>query len=197
MWTKKKGLLPLTFEDVYRTYFRFVWRTLAMFGVREADRMDVAQNTFIVVHRQLARFEGRAQLTTWLFAICRLVAMDYRRSAPVRREVVVDFNEFALDGAQPETAFEHLDRQDVLRLLDATLEKLPEGRRAVFLLYVLEEMSGEEIAAFLEIPLGTVRSRLRVARKRLGSEIGFRPENLSAGRAFSTAMARERIAGKA
>jgi RNA polymerase sigma-70 factor (ECF subfamily) len=179
MWTKKKGVVPLTFEDVYRTYFRFVWRTLAMFGVREADRMDVTQNTFIVVHRQLASFEGRAQMTTWLFAICRLIAMDYRRSAPVRREVVVDFAEFALAGAQPETPLEYLDRQDLSRLLDATLEKLPEGMRAVFLLYVLEEMSGEEIAAFLEIPLGTVRSRLRLARKRLSTEFGLPPEHLS------------------
>jgi RNA polymerase sigma-70 factor (ECF subfamily) len=149
-----------------------------------------------VVHRQLARFEGRAQLTTWLFAICRLVAMDYRRSPPVRREVIVDFGEVALAGAQPETPLEYLDRQDLLRLLDATLEKLPEGMRAVFLLYVLEEMSGEEIAAFLEIPLGTVRSRLRVARKRLGSDVGLRPEHSSECRAFSTAMARKRIAGK-
>jgi RNA polymerase sigma-70 factor (ECF subfamily) len=150
---------------VYRTYFRLVWRTLARFGVREADLMDVTQNAFLVVHRQLAGFEGRAQLPTWLFSICRLVAKDYLRSAPIRREVVVDFGKFALKDAQPETQLQHLDKQDLSRLLDAILEKMPEKLRVVFMLFELEEMSGDDIAHVLEIPVGTVRSRLRMSRE--------------------------------
>src|SRR5579863_6685531 len=82
-----------TFQEVYRNHFRFVWRTLGRLGVREADLLDVAQNVFLVVHRQLSGFEGRAEVTTWLFSICRLVAKDYLRSAPIRREVMVDVRE--------------------------------------------------------------------------------------------------------
>ena len=164
MWKSKKTPPALTFEKVYRTYFRLVWRTLARLGVREADLMDVTQNVFIVVHRQLSGFEGRAQLTTWLFSICRLVTRDYLRSAPIRREIVVDFGEFASNDVQPETQLDHIDKQDLSRMLDAALEKLPERLRAVFVLFELEEMSGEDIATFLDIPVGTVRSRLRMAR---------------------------------
>jgi RNA polymerase sigma-70 factor (ECF subfamily) len=167
----KKPPAALKFEDVYRAHFRFVWRTLGRFGVSDADLMDVTQNAFIVVHRQLPAFERRAQLTTWLFKICRLVASDHRRLARFRREVAVDFDEFPVSSEESETPLEQVDRRNLSHLLRATLEKLPEGKRAVFLLYTLEEMSGQEIASFLEIPLGTVRSRLRVARKRLGSDI--------------------------
>ena len=162
--SKKTPQAP-TFENVYRTYFRLVWRTLARLGIRDADLMDVTQNVFIVVHRQLSGFEGRAQLTTWLFSICRLVARDYLRSAPIRREVVVDFGEFASRDVQPETQLDHLDKKDLSRKLDAALEKLPERLRAVFVLFELEEMSGDDIATFLDIPVGTVRSRLRMARE--------------------------------
>jgi RNA polymerase sigma-70 factor (ECF subfamily) len=160
-----------TFEDVYRAHFRFVWQTLGRFGVREADLMDVTQNTFLVVHRKLPGFESRGSLRTWLFAICRGMARDYKRSARIRREVVVDFQEDPLPSAQPETQLEEMANQAVLRSLDSILEKLPEKLRAVFVLFVLDEMSGDEIAWLLQIPLGTVRSRLRLARARINGEI--------------------------
>src|SRR5579859_7843587 len=103
IWTSKPAAPPLTFQQVYALHFRFVWRALARQGVRESDLMDVTQNVFIIVHRQLAGFEGRAQLTTWLFSICRLVAKDYLRSAPIRREVVVDVRELARRGGAGES----------------------------------------------------------------------------------------------
>jgi RNA polymerase sigma-70 factor (ECF subfamily) len=167
---QKNPPVALTFEHVYRAYFRFVWRTLARFGIREADRMDATQNAFIVVHRQLPGFQGSAQLTTWLFSICRLVAKDYRRSAPVRREVIVDVGKFHWTGTEPETPLEYLYKHDLSRLAHAILEKMPESQRAVFTLFALEEMSGSDIASLLEIPVGTVRSRLRRAWERIRRE---------------------------
>jgi RNA polymerase sigma-70 factor (ECF subfamily) len=127
--------------------------------------MDVAQNVFLIVHRQLAAFEGRAQLTTWLFSICRRVARDYVRSGRVRYEVVTDVSYFTKPEEPSDTPLDRLDARDRARLLDAILEKMPEKARVVFVLFELEEMSGDDVAAFLEIPVGTVRSRLRVARE--------------------------------
>ena len=59
----------LDFREVYEAHFRFVWRTLRHLGVREADVMDVAQNTFLVVHRKLCEFEGRSELRTWRWVL--------------------------------------------------------------------------------------------------------------------------------
>ena len=155
---------PAVFQDVYRAHFRFVWRTLGRLGVREADLMDVTQNVFIVVHRQLSGFEGRAELTTWLFSICRLVAKDYLRSAPIRREILVDLRDLSRRGGSPGNPLQRLHTKDLSQLLDLILSKMPEKLRLVFVMFELEEMSGEEIARLLELPLGTVRSRLRLAR---------------------------------
>jgi RNA polymerase sigma-70 factor (ECF subfamily) len=152
------------FADVYRSHFRFVWRTLGMLGVREADLLDMTQNVFVVVHRQLGGFEGRSELTTWLFSICRLVVRDYRRSAKFRREILVDASELSGLIADAATQQHRLDSDDLRRILEAVLDRLPEKLREAFVLFELEEMSGEEIARLLDLPIGTVRSRLRLAR---------------------------------
>ena len=133
--------------------------------------MDVSQNVFIVVHRQLPTFEGRAEITTWLFSVCRLVAKDYLRSALIRREIVVDIRQLARRGGPGESPLERLDVQDLSDLLEALLRKLPEKLRVVFVMFELEEMSGEEIARLLDVPVGTVRSRLRLARSAFQREV--------------------------
>jgi RNA polymerase sigma-70 factor (ECF subfamily) len=162
---------PPTFKDVYEAHFRLVWRTLGRLGVREPDLLDVTQNVFVVVHRQLAGFEGRAKLTTWLISICRLVAKDYLRSAPIRREVVVDVRELARRAGPDGGPFDRMGAQDLSHILDAILAHMPEKLRVVFVMFELEELSGDEIARLLDLPVGTVRSRLRLARAAFQREV--------------------------
>jgi len=160
------SLAPPSFEfrQVYDTHFRFAWRALRRLGVREADLMDMTQNVFVVVHRKLSGFEGRSDLTTWLFGICRRVAIDYRRSARIRREVPADARQIAsLSGPEPAPAAP--DKAHLAALAEALLDRLPEKLRVVFVLFELDEMSGDDIATLLDIPVGTVRSRLRLARE--------------------------------
>ncbi len=160
----------LAFRTLYDAHFRFVWRALRRLGVREADLMDLTQNVFVVVHRKLASFEGRSEVTTWLFGICRRVARDYRRSAPIRREVSADGRSFAVL-AEPDAPSEALDKARLSAVAETLLDRLPEKLRIVFVLFELEEMSGDEIAALLEVPVGTVRSRLRLAREAFQREV--------------------------
>ena len=161
----------MTFDTVYRTHVPMVWQTLARLGVRESDLTDVTQDVFVVVHRQLPRFEGRSAVTTWLFSICRLVAKAYLRSARIRREVLVDIRELAERWATPADGAGKLADRERSRLLHAILAKIHEKLRVVFVMYELEELSGEEIAALLQLPVGTVRSRLRLAREAFRREV--------------------------
>ena len=133
--------------------------------------MDVTQNVFVIVHRQLPGFESRSKLTTWLFSICRLVAKDYLRSAPIRREVLVDIRDLSVRAATTDTPLRRLDSDDLGRMLEVILGRLPEKLRVVFVLFELDEMSGDEIAQLLELPVGTVRSRLRLAREAFQREV--------------------------
>jgi RNA polymerase sigma-70 factor (ECF subfamily) len=155
------------FHDIYQEHFDFVWATLRHLGVREADVLDLTQAVFVTVYAKLSTFEGRSTITTWLFGICRRLASAYRRSARFRREVPTDG--LAIDRrAAPESL---LARSNMREQAESILNKLPEAQRLVFVLFELEELSGPEIAGLLGISLGTVRSRLRLARttfERLG-----------------------------
>jgi RNA polymerase sigma-70 factor (ECF subfamily) len=134
----------MTFEEIYRAHFAFVWRSLRRLGVREEDAADTAQEVFIVVHRKLPEFAGRSKVTTWLYGVCFRVASGGRGRA-----------------ADPATIAE---RNEGFAMLERVLDRIPDEQRAVFCLFELEGMTGEEIAEALEIPLGTAYSRLRLAR---------------------------------
>ena len=151
----------MTFEETYRAHFAFVWRSLRRLGIAEDDAADAAQDVFIIVHRKLPEFAGRSKLTTWLYGICFRVASERRRAVP--RPLIGEQEAAAFIGRQadPGALAEH--RQG-LALLERVLDRLPDEQRAVFCLFELEGMTGDEIAEALEIPLGTAYSRLRLAR---------------------------------
>jgi RNA polymerase sigma-70 factor (ECF subfamily) len=159
------------FRVLYDAHFDFVWRSLRRLGVREPDARDQAQKVFLTAYLKLPEFAGRARVSTWLFAICQRVASDYRRSAPIRREVTTDAAELDLQRAQQAAPSERAEARLRAAEAEAILEKLPEAQRLVFVLFELEEMSGEEIADLLSISEGTVRSRLRLAREAFSREV--------------------------
>ncbi len=133
--------------------------------------LDLAQKVFLTAHLKLPEFEGRSLVTTWLFAICQRVASDYRRSALFRREVATDAAEMDLHSAATSDPAGGMESRQRARAAEVVLNKLPDPQRVVFVLFELEEMSGQDIAALLGISLGTVRSRLRLAREAFSREV--------------------------
>jgi len=159
------------FRTVYDAHFEFVWCSLRRLGVREADVMDLTQKVFLTVHLGLPNFEGRSQIRTWLFGICRRVASDYRRSSPVRREVVTDAAAMDLRRDEHDGPLVGTESRQRAAVAETILNRMPEPQRVVFVLFELDGLSGEEIAALLDISVGTVRSRLRLARERFQREV--------------------------
>jgi RNA polymerase sigma-70 factor (ECF subfamily) len=151
------------FRDVYDSHLSFVWRSLRRLGVPEANAGDAVQDVFLVVYRRLPDFDGGAKVSTWLFRICMHTAKDYRRRAYVRRELL-DATTGELEADPRGDALREVERREGLALAEAALEGLTLEQRAVFVLFELEDMTGDEIAETLGIPLGTVYSRLRLAR---------------------------------
>ena len=162
---------PPAFREVYLANFDFVWGALRRLGVREQDAPDVAQKVFIVVYMKLAAFENRCSLRTWLFRVCLNAASDYRRSAPIRREVATEPAEIEFIAGFEDDLGARSESRRRVAVAEAILNKLPEAQRFVFVLFELEEMSGAEIAGLLGISVGTVRSRLRLARELFTREV--------------------------
>ena len=148
-----------TFDAVYTAHVAFVWRVLRTFGVADAQLEDAVQDVFIVVHRRLPEWEGRAAITTWLFAIARRVASSHRRrKAGTRTETMT------VDPEGPADTFAEMSRAQASATVMSILERMDEDKRIVFALVELEQLSVPEVARMLELNLNTAYSRLRLAR---------------------------------
>ena len=151
-----------TLRAVFEEHVRFVGRSLRYLGVDEADLEDACQEVFLVVHRRLGEFEGRAALRTWIYRICVRVAWSHRRRRKRRREnLVADPPEHTAPAPQ----HEHLERAHARRRIREALDALDEAKRTVFVLYEIERLPMTEIANIVDVPLQTAYSRLHAARR--------------------------------
>jgi RNA polymerase sigma-70 factor, ECF subfamily len=157
----------LTFRALYDAHLDFVWRNLRRLGVSEADAEDRTQEVFVVAHRRFEQFEDRGHgPRAWLFQIVLRVASDARRHKrrhPEDPDGGLAMGRASIDATQQDAVL----RREQLSRLDAALDTIDVGRRAVLVLHEIEEMTAPEIAEVLGIPLNTVYSRLRVARAEL------------------------------
>jgi RNA polymerase sigma-70 factor (ECF subfamily) len=128
----------------------------------EADADDAAQQVFITASRRAADIRPGSE-RAFLYGVTVNAAAKWRETRARRREepeTELERMEAALPSAE-----ELLDRRNARVLLDALLDAMPLELRIVFVLYEIEQQTAPEIAEALEIPLGTVASRLRRARE--------------------------------
>ncbi len=155
-------------ETMVAEHFDPLWRFLRQLGLPEAEVDDGVQEVLMVAARRLSDIEvGRER--AFLMSTGVRVASTLRRARARRRELLDDGAlEVADVGPSPETSVE-IDRSR--RLLDAVLDQLPMPLRAIFVLYEIEELTMAEIAALLDLPPGTIASRLRRARARFDKKV--------------------------
>lgn len=153
----------LSFREVYDTHFTFVWRAVSNRGVPKAALDDVVQEVFLVVHRKLPEFEGRASVRTWLAAIVRRVVADHlkkRGNRAVGQELLEDHPAESIH--EPSVQAE---RHRAVALLEELLATMSDVQREVFVLYELEQMTTREIAELTATNENTVQTRLKAARR--------------------------------
>jgi RNA polymerase sigma-70 factor (ECF subfamily) len=150
------------FEVLYRRHREFVWRTaVRITGGDEHAAMDVSQEVFAwLLQRCRSRLTLTAKLSTFLYPAIRNIALTRLRRTS--KEVL---------GEVPEQSV--ADEPQVSDTLACLLGTLPEAQREVLLLRFIEDMSLLEIATALEIPTGTVKSRLHHALKAVRQSPGI------------------------
>lgn len=143
-------------------HFDFIWRSLRRFGLSAADADDASQRVFVIASRKLEQIESGKE-RSYLFGAAYRVVREIRRSKARKPEAqLTDETELADTALNPE---EFADRLRARALLDEVLREIPIEARTIFVLFELEEMTVPQIAALLEVPLGTVASRLRRGRE--------------------------------
>ncbi len=140
---------------VYNLCFRYVGR---------AEAEDKAQETFLRAFVHKDRFDPERPILPWLLTIAKRLCIDRLRRA--KREVLTgDESDKAVDKGP--SSFEAASSNEELRILEAGLAKLPEGQREAISLYHINELSYEEVAETLEVPIGTVMTWLHRGRASL------------------------------
>jgi RNA polymerase sigma-70 factor (ECF subfamily) len=148
---------------LFDEHFDYVWRLLRRLGVAESGVDDAAQQVFWIALQRM-QGAGPSAEKAFLTGTALRIASNQRRSQQRRREVNDEAPLLrAVDpGSTPEELFE---QKRELALLDRALAELPEELRSTFVLFELGDLSTPEIAELLQIPRGTVASRLRRARE--------------------------------
>lgn len=153
------------FDRHHVAVYRFISR---LSGARSADLDDLVQMTFLEVARSSKRFDGRAQLKTWLFGIAvNVVRHDVRRRIRERRtfgDAGEDRTSEIPGGDRPD---DKAERRELLLRLERSIERLPDELREVFVACELEDLPGVDVAKELGIPQGTLWRRLHDARRRV------------------------------
>ena len=156
----------LSVGSVFRTYGAEVARWAARLGGPRLDVEDVVQEVFAVVCRKLHGFQGDSKVETWLFGITDNVVRNQRRRAAVRRILVGWSDNLAEMPSQAPTPLEDIEaRQRAARAYEV-LDRLPDKYRRVMILFELEQLTSEEIAALLGAKPNTVRVWLFRAREK-------------------------------
>ena len=165
------------FEALVEKYRQRVWR-LAFNVLRDREEAwDVAQEAFVRAWQALGNFRGQSAFYTWLFRITMNVASDRLRQRGARGRAFgterVGEEEMERTMADTDvTPDERAARTEQRERIQKALATLPEHHRTIIMLSDLEGLSYREIADVLEIPMGTVMSRLHNARKKLRDVLG-------------------------
>ena len=165
------------FEPLVEKYRQRVYRLAFNVLRNQEDAWDAAQEAFIKAYKALPTFRGQSAFYTWLFRIVMNVAHDKarQRGAQGRAFGTERVTEEEWERTMPDPGEDpgaSAARAEQRARITRALETLPEHHRAIIMLSDLEGLSYREIADVLNIPMGTVMSRLHNARKRLRSALG-------------------------
>jgi len=153
------------FEEMVRRYQRQVYGTALRIVRRHDVADDLAQDAFLKAYRALGSFDTQRPFGPWIRRIVANLAINHVRSPEAREDGLPESHDLTpAPGVGPLGGVLEREAQAVLA---RALEGLPVEQRAVFALRVFEELSYQEIAESLQIPVGTVMSRLSRARDRV------------------------------
>ncbi len=160
-------------EQIVRLHWRKVFNVAYKFVGSHEQAEDLTQEIFLKIFRSLGTFDRRANFQTWLVSVSRNLCIDHYRS--VRKERQTIDRDVPADDLSPAAAtvspLAALENRDLASLLRQALQTIPQSLRVAVLLRDLQELSYLEIAQRLNLPEGTVKSRINRGRRELARQI--------------------------
>ncbi len=159
------------FKTLMDTYETRVYRLALRFTGNVADAEDVTLEIFHGIYKSISKFRGSSSLGTWIYRVAMNHCLEFRRKR--RLDVVPYDDELALTTTNwRHDPVQSATRQELSEKVDAAINSLSPLHRDVIVLHELQGLTYQEVAATLNVPVGTVKSRLSNAFKRLREQLG-------------------------
>lgn len=170
----EQNALRVLYERHAPAMLRLVRRMTSHSGVAE----EILQETWLAVWRSAGGFRGEASARSWLYGVARRQAHNHLRRP---RPALVNLED-APETADPTGSVEDAVLAGAARFeLAAAINELPEHLREVLLLILVDDLAYSEVAATLGVPIGTVKSRMSHARRRLAEKLAHTAADLTSG----------------
>lgn len=153
-------------DKLYERHLGQVKRWARHLAGPTADLEDLVHDIFLVALRKGYGFRGESSIDTWLFRITHNEVRAKRRRSRLR-QLLLGRNQDALVPPAPNTPEQELERRQKHVRLYRALDRLPDAYRTTLILYEIEELSGDQVAAMTKTSVGTVWVRLHRGRERL------------------------------
>ena len=165
------------FEILVKNHEKHVYALALRLSRNREDAFDLSQEIFLRAYRTLSGFRGEASFSTWLYRLAYNLCLDYTRKMKKRCEQPLTYyvgeeeyeHEWADFRYHPETEWE---KQELRTAIAAAMEKISPEQRAILTLREIQGLAYDEIADILNLPTGTVKSRLARSREALRRILG-------------------------
>lgn len=169
------------FKELTYPHLEFLYNVALKYSGKTYDAEDLVQETMYTAYRNFSQLREESKCRSWLFMILRNHFLKERRQAAKRP--LLDNGEGYLKNINSGNAHELAENYEAKldkEMVQQVLRRLPEKFQSPLILYYMEEMTYQEIAVYLDIPIGTVMSRLARGKKYMKSELLHLAKNPSA-----------------
>lgn len=152
------------YAQIINKYKNPLYATILRMTKHPQDAQDLVQEAFIKVYKQLDKYEAKGSFSSWFYRVAINHCMDAFRTKQYQMKPVEVDEEQVVNPTHPEIIFMKKEQQ---RQLERLLQTLPDDERMIILLRYNNELSYEEIAEMMEVPISTVRNKLHRAKKKM------------------------------
>jgi RNA polymerase sigma-70 factor (ECF subfamily) len=172
-------------DDLVQRHYKNVFNLAYRLSGNYDDAQDIVIEAFIRVHNALPNFRGDANFSTWIYRITKNVFLDERKKQRLRShaslEEMVELEDSSVSRQVEDPTpgpSRVVERREQAEMVQEAVATLPKNQRLMIALYHFQHRSYEEIAEIMNLPIGTVKSRLNRARLALKNKLGWARELL-------------------